>query len=62
PEVIAGAARLAAEATRTIDDIRGSAAYRRLVTEVMVRRILEGIMEWGLWSGDYGVGIMECRG
>lgn len=40
PEVIAGAARLAAEATRTIDDIRGSAAYRRVVTEVMVRRIL----------------------
>lgn len=40
PEVIAEAARLAAEATRTIDDIRGSAAYRRVVTEVLVRRIL----------------------
>ncbi|MBC7227022.1 MAG: xanthine dehydrogenase family protein subunit M [Thermoflexales bacterium] len=40
PEVIAEAARLAAEATRTIDDIRGSAAYRRVVTEVMVQRML----------------------
>ncbi len=45
PEVIAEAARRAAEATRTIDDIRGSAAYRRVVTEVMVRRALEGIRE-----------------
>lgn len=44
PEVIAQAARLAAEATRTIDDIRGSAAYRRVVMEVLVRRTLEGIM------------------
>ncbi|MFN3763316.1 MAG: FAD binding domain-containing protein, partial [Anaerolineae bacterium] len=41
PEVIAGAARLAADATRPIDDLRGSAAYRRVVTEVMVRRALE---------------------
>ncbi|MCS7282777.1 MAG: xanthine dehydrogenase family protein subunit M [Anaerolineae bacterium] len=47
PEVIAEAARLAAEATRTIDDIRGSAAYRRFVTEVMVRRTLEGV-----WSRE----------
>ncbi|MBO9370731.1 MAG: xanthine dehydrogenase family protein subunit M [Chloroflexi bacterium] len=47
PEVIAQAARLAAEATRTIDDIRGSAAYRRHVTEVLVRRALEG-----LWSRE----------
>lgn len=45
PEIIAEAARLAAEATRTIDDIRGSAAYRRFVTEVLVRRTLNGIME-----------------
>jgi len=41
PEVIAQAARLAAETTRTIDDLRGSAAYRRHVTEVLVRRALE---------------------
>ncbi|MGQ9802251.1 MAG: FAD binding domain-containing protein [Anaerolineae bacterium] len=40
PEVIAHAARLAAEATRTIDDIRGSAAYRKHLAEVMVRRTL----------------------
>lgn len=43
PEVIAQVAHLAAEATRTIDDVRGSAAYRRMVTEVLVRRTLEGI-------------------
>lgn len=43
PEVIAQAARLAAEATRTIDDLRGSAAYRRVVTEALIRRTLEGI-------------------
>lgn len=48
PEVIAGAARLAAEATRTIDDIRGSAAYRKVVTEVWVRRTLEGIRNLGI--------------
>ncbi|MGB9775158.1 MAG: FAD binding domain-containing protein [Anaerolineae bacterium] len=47
PEVIAEAARLAAEATRTIDDLRGSAAYRRVVTAVIVRRALEGVVEWG---------------
>ena len=40
PEAIAEAARLAAEATRPIDDIRGSAAYRRRVAEVLVRRLL----------------------
>ena len=43
PESIAEAARLAAEATRPIDDIRGSAAYRRQVTEVIVRRMLHRI-------------------
>jgi len=40
PEVIARAARLAAEAARPIDDLRGSAAYRQHVTAVMVRRAL----------------------
>ncbi|MFQ6099815.1 MAG: FAD binding domain-containing protein [Anaerolineae bacterium] len=44
-EVIAGAAHLAAEATRTIDDLRGSAGYRRRVTEVLVRRLLAEIAE-----------------
>jgi carbon-monoxide dehydrogenase medium subunit len=39
-EGIAEAARLAAEATRPISDIRGTAAYRKRVTEVIVRRLL----------------------
>jgi len=38
---ITEAARLAGEAARPIDDIRGSAGYRRQVTEVIVRRLLE---------------------
>jgi carbon-monoxide dehydrogenase medium subunit len=37
---IAEAARLAAEATRPISDIRGTADYRKRVTEVTVRRLL----------------------
>ncbi len=41
PAVIAEAARLAGEAASPISDIRGSAAYRRQVTEVVVRRLLE---------------------
>ena len=40
PALIAEAARLASESTRPIDDIRGSAAYRRRVTGVIVRRLL----------------------
>ncbi len=40
PALIAEAARLAGEATRPIDDIRGAAAYRREVAEVVVRRLL----------------------
>lgn len=41
PEVIAEAACRAAEATRPIDDLRGSAAYRRHVAAVIVRRMVE---------------------
>lgn len=40
---IAEAARLAVEATRPIDDIRGTAAYRRRMAEVIVRRLLTGV-------------------
>ena len=40
PEAIAEAGRLAAEETCCIDDIRGSAAYRRRVTGALVRRLL----------------------
>jgi len=44
-DVIAEAAHLAAEATRPIDDIRATAAYRKRVTEVVVRRLLTQIAE-----------------
>jgi CO/xanthine dehydrogenase FAD-binding subunit len=40
PKTIAQAARLAAEATSPIDDIRGSAEYRRRAAEALVRRLL----------------------
>lgn len=43
PAVIAEAARHAARATRPISDIRGSASYRREVTQVIVRRLLTAI-------------------
>jgi CO/xanthine dehydrogenase FAD-binding subunit len=43
PESIAQAARLSAEATSCIDDIRGSASYRERVVGVLVGRLLTGI-------------------
>ena len=43
PEVIEASARLAMDAASPIDDIRGSAAYRRYMVEVCVRRALERI-------------------
>ena len=42
-DVIAEAAHLAAQATQPIDDIRGTAAYRRRMAEVIVRRLLISI-------------------
>lgn len=43
PEAIAEAARLAAEATCCVDDVRASAAYRKRVVAVLVRRLLEEV-------------------
>lgn len=45
PHVIAESAHLAAEATSPITDIRGTAAYRKRVTEVIVRRLLTSIAD-----------------
>jgi|YNPNPStandDraft_1061719.scaffolds.fasta_scaffold09821_3 CO/xanthine dehydrogenase FAD-binding subunit len=42
-DLIAEAARLAAEAARPIDDIRGTAAYRRRVLGVVTRRLLTSV-------------------
>ena len=43
PAAIAEAAHLAAEATCCVDDVRGSAAYRKRVTDALVRRLLEEV-------------------
>jgi carbon-monoxide dehydrogenase medium subunit len=40
-ERIEEAARLSAEASRPIDDVRGTAAYRQRVVKVLVRRLLD---------------------
>ncbi len=45
PDTIGEAARLSAEATSPIDDIRGTAIYRRRVTEALVRRLLTTVAE-----------------
>jgi carbon-monoxide dehydrogenase medium subunit len=50
PAAIAEAARLAADATSCIDDVRGSAGYRRRVTEVLVRRLLSDIIRNQVFS------------
>ena len=41
PQVLAAFGRLAAAETRPIDDLRGSAEYRRRVVEVLARRALQ---------------------
>lgn len=45
PDLIAEAAQLAAQAARPIDDIRGTAAYRRRVVGVVTRRLLTSVAE-----------------
>ena len=47
PEVIAEAAAIAARETQPIDDLRGSAGYRRHITEVIVRRLLTLVADGG---------------
>jgi len=44
-DVIAQAGQLAAETTCCIDDIRGSAAYRKRVTAALVRRLLTQVAD-----------------
>jgi len=69
-EVIGQAADLAAEAATPIDDLRGTAAYRAQMIEVMVRRALETLaagqeraqwpaapaMLWGATEGKFPAG------
>jgi carbon-monoxide dehydrogenase medium subunit len=55
PETIRRVAALAAAATRPIDDIRGSAVYRRMMVEVFTRRALAALSqgtERGGWPAD----------
>jgi carbon-monoxide dehydrogenase medium subunit len=44
PETIQQAAELAMNASRPIDDVRGTAAYRREMVKVLIRRALTAIM------------------
>lgn len=45
PDGIAAAAELAAQAARPIDDLRASAAYRRALVRVLVRRGIEAVLD-----------------
>lgn len=51
-EVIEEAASLALEAARPIDDVRGSAAYRRRLVKVSVARLLRSLAD-GSWRADF---------
>jgi carbon-monoxide dehydrogenase medium subunit len=50
-EVIAEAGRLSMEASRPIDDIRGSAAYRREMVRVCTMRGLRSLLDQGVQTG-----------
>jgi len=52
PDRIARAARLAAEEAEPIDDVRGAAWYRRKMIEVLTRRGLMGIAEFGMRNAE----------
>ena len=45
-DLVREAARMAADSTDPIDDIRASANYRREMTQVMMRRIIEKALSW----------------
>ena len=49
PATLAEFGRLAASETRPIDDVRGSAAYRRRVVEVLARRALQAAGRANRW-------------
>jgi carbon-monoxide dehydrogenase medium subunit len=57
-EAVEQASRLAAESTRPIDDVRGSASYRRRMARVLTRRLLtEAAAELGQeWNNDTKIG------
>jgi xanthine dehydrogenase iron-sulfur cluster and FAD-binding subunit A len=57
-ETIQRAAQLAAAAARPIDDVRGSAVYRRMMVEVFTRRALTALSqgtEGETWPADPGM-------
>jgi carbon-monoxide dehydrogenase medium subunit len=57
-EVITEAARLAMEASRPIDDIRGSAAYRREMVRVCTARGLRSLLKGELQAGVPGEPVL----
>jgi CO/xanthine dehydrogenase FAD-binding subunit len=60
---VARAAELAAEAARPIDDIRGSAAYRKAMVRVLARRGIETVlMALGLPSAPAAMGGLPPTG
>jgi xanthine dehydrogenase iron-sulfur cluster and FAD-binding subunit A len=54
PEVIAEASRLAGEAARPIDDLRGSAKYRSYIVSILTKQALERIS-----NGEEASGLLD---